>query len=410
MVLKNSPTTRQPGYTNSGNGVYAQSIDTADLSEGMHFVTVRAFRHRDASTGGDGGPAVFTDFKRAIYVDRFAPESTILSFEPYASSPTTLQNRDLIVKSDDGTANAMHMFLDLPAGLTDAQVLQMATNGQNSAGRADTDVFAYGFTNVGTGNHTATVVTFEPSFDGVHGFTIQRVVGMYTATGVGAGFGDLNYNGQIRTSDLVGLGNGSFEDVLYSQDTKFNAAADLDGNGRVDNLDLFALGPVLEANGISPTVMSSFNGVLLRRGDINQDAVTDVGDVSALYAAFGTNSWFDDLNVDGQVDAGDIQSLITNVFRTVNGDFDLDGDVDGRDFLTWQRNAGTLVGAHYDQGDADLNGIVDGNDLAIWQAAYGGVNPATSSVAVKVPEPQSVMLLILAGIMGQGVRRRRKPA
>jgi alpha-amylase len=98
--------TREPGYSNGGVGIYEQTIDTTQLSEGRHFITVRAFRHR-----GDGGPAIYRDFKRVIYVDRFAPEAEIVSFEPYASSPNTLQNRDLVVKSLDGTANSMHMFL-----------------------------------------------------------------------------------------------------------------------------------------------------------------------------------------------------------------------------------------------------------------------------------------------------------
>ena len=37
-------------------------------------------------TGGDGGPAVFTDFKRTIYVDRLPPEAAVVSFDPYASA------------------------------------------------------------------------------------------------------------------------------------------------------------------------------------------------------------------------------------------------------------------------------------------------------------------------------------
>lgn len=403
--------TRVPGYTNGGNGTYSQTIDTSELAEGRHFITVRAFRHRDSGTGGDGGPAVYTDFKRAIYVDRFAPESEIVSFAPYASSPNTLQNRDLVVESTDGTASGMHLFLDLPAGLSDEQVLQMALNGQNSAGSYDAGKFVYGFNNVGTGNHVATVVTFEPSYDGTHGYSIRRTPGMFTATGVGAGFGDLNFNGQVRTSDLSGIGNGSFESVLYSQNTQFNAAADLDGNGRVDNLDLFELGPHLVSTGVTPTILNSFNGVLLRRGDINQDSLTNVSDVAAMYADFGTSDWFSDLNVDGIVDAMDVQTLLTNIVQTINGDFDLDGDVDGRDFLILQRNSNMQAGARYDQGDADLNGIINAADWAIWQAAYGSnfsSQTATIAGVATVPEPSTLMgfVLCLCGVLP---RRFRKP-
>ncbi len=46
----------------------ARLVDASKLEEGIHFITVRAWRHRT-----DGGPAVFSDFKRVIYVDRLPP-------------------------------------------------------------------------------------------------------------------------------------------------------------------------------------------------------------------------------------------------------------------------------------------------------------------------------------------------
>jgi alpha-amylase len=384
--------TRIPGYTNNGIGTYSQTIDTTELSEGRHYITVRAFRQRNS------GPAVFTDFKQAIYVDRFAPEVAIQSFAPYESSPNTLQNRDLIVKSLDGTAENMHLFLDLPASLTDAQVLQMALNGQNDAGQYDVDSFVFGFNNVATGNHVATVVTFEPTYDGTHGYSVRRLPGLFTQTGVGAGFGDMNSNGAVTSTDLAGTNNGSFEAVLYSQNTQFKAAGDLDGNGLINNLDLFALGPHLVSSGASATALNIYSGVLTRRGDINQDTATNVSDVAALYSAFGGNAWRPDLNVDGMVNLSDVQTLITNIVGTVNGDFDLDGDVDGRDFLTWQRNSGLQTGVRYDLGDADLNGVINGNDLAIWQAEYNSAGlVASSAVSVAVPEPHTAVLIMLAG-------------
>jgi predicted outer membrane repeat protein len=53
-----------------------------------------------------------------------------------------------------------------------------------------------------------------------------------------------------------------------------------------------------------------------------------------------------------------------------DADFDHDGDVDGRDFLIWQRGFGKTNPQHSD-GDADFDGDVDGDDLACWQAHYG---------------------------------------
>ncbi len=65
------------------------------------------------------------------------------------------------------------------------------------------------------------------------------------------------------------------------------------------------------------------------------------------------------------------QQGLPNVLRGTTGDFDTDGNVDGGEFLTWQRNFGTATGATRAQGDADGNGAVDAADLGVWQATYG---------------------------------------
>lgn len=396
--------TRAPGYvydpnsgtnTGTGTGSYSQTIDATQLSEGRHYFTVRAFRHRNASTGGDGGPAVFADFKQAVYIDRLPPEAAVVSFEPFATDPGTLENRDLIVESVDKTADNMHIFLDLPKELTDAQIISLALGGQQDAGEYDVDSWIFGFTGVTTGNHVATVVTFEPSFDGTNGINVQRFAGLFTNTGVGAGFGDLDADNLIEVADLEGLANDSFEDLLYSQNAEFNAAADLDGDGDVDNLDLFALGPALVGAGASQAALDAYDDVLRRRGDVNQDGFTNGEDVAALHAAFGGSGWLEDLNADGSVDIDDVQTLVTDLARTVNGDFDLDRDVDGVDLLAWQLGAGTIAGGLYSQGDADLNGAIDQIDLSIWEAVYGtqGLG-AQASAAAAVPEPHTMVLLV----------------
>jgi hypothetical protein len=69
------------------------------------------------------------------------------------------------------------------------------------------------------------------------------------------------------------------------------------------------------------------------------------------------------------------------------GDFDGDGDVDGRDFLVWQRN--TSVG-----------------NLADWQANYGAGGPLTAS-STSVPEPATLSLMALVMCVGAGLRSTR---
>ena len=65
------------------------------------------------------------------------------------------------------------------------------------------------------------------------------------------------------------------------------------------------------------------------------------------------------------------QRGLPNVLRGTTGDFDTDGNVDGGEFLTWQRNFGATAGATRAQGDADGNGAVNAADLATWQATFG---------------------------------------
>jgi hypothetical protein len=69
-----------------------------------------------------------------------------------------------------------------------------------------------------------------------------------------------------------------------------------------------------------------------------------------------------------------------------NGDYNGDGQVDGHDFLTWQRGVGA-TGATPEQGDANGDGEVDGDDLAVWQEQFGpapAAAVAASGAATKV--------------------------
>lgn len=390
---------RISGYIDDGNGnnigtgtgTYEQTIDATQLAEGRHYITTRAYRQRD------NGPAVFQDLKKTIYIDRLPPDCDAISFDTSESTPGNPNNRDLVVESVDQTANGVHIFLDFPESFTDVQMIARALAGQNKASEYDTDRWNYSFFGVTTGNHVATVVTFEPTYDGTNGVNVQRFPGFFTDTNIGAGFGDLDADNVIEVADLEGLGNASFEDVLYSQNSKFRAAADIDGDGDVDNLDLFALGLELAGAGATQPVLDAFDRVLLRRGDINQDGMTNGDDVIALHAAFGTSNWLEDLNVDGVVNIQDVQTLISDIARTVNGDFDLDRDVDGGDFLTLQTGMGTITGSFYNLGDADLNGTIDRSDLAIWEAKYGTQGIATPvSETTVVPEPCTLAMILSA--------------
>jgi hypothetical protein len=392
-------TTRTPGFVwdgganvGTGSGLYVQTIDATQLSEGRHYVTVRAFRHRNASTGGDGGPAVYTDFKRTIYVDRLPPEPALVSFDPYVSDPNNNANRDLVIRSVDGTANSMRFFLDVGAALTESQILQMVQNGQGiQAGLYDRDSFVSGYTNVRKGNHAVTVVTYEPTGN----YTVRRFSGIFT-NGVGAGFGDPSGNGVVSPGEIIGSSSTSFETILYSQNGLFNATSDVDANGLIDNRDLFLLGPQLVSQNAVQTTLDAYDQLLVKRGDVTGDAQTGLADLSALYAAIGgAPTWTLDLDVDGAMTLADVETFVTKILRTSKGDFNLDRVVDGADYLVWQR--GLSGGSRFEQGDANLDGMVNGADLAVWQSSFGAVGPiVATAAAAAVPEPATGALALWA--------------
>jgi hypothetical protein len=125
-----------------------------------------------------------------------------------------------------------------------------------------------------------------------------------------------------------------------------------------------------------------------------------------------------------------IQSMEITGPATASADFDGDGDIDGADFLRWQRGSGTTGGATLAMGNADGDADVDGDDLAIWEQQFNPSSTATSSAsaddescgcgsmfaagAAAVPEPSALHLAAgaIVGIAGRalGVRKRAKSA
>lgn len=88
-------------------------------------------------------------------------------------------------------------------------------------------------------------------------------------------------------------------------------------------------------------------------------------------------------------------------------DFNGDGDVDGQDFLVWQRGFGLTGQTNNDNGDADGNGTVNAADLALWRTGFG----ASVAAASAIPEPTSAFLIAFIGgaatMAGRGFGKRR---
>ena len=389
-----------------GDGEFLQTIDTTRLEEGYHFLEARAFRHRT-----DNGPAVFSGFKKVIYVDRLRPVSQVASFEPWQAGRN--QDRDLVVRSVDETADTVHVLLNLPADLGEQQVLAMVGQ-QNRASQTDRDLFKYGFTDIKNGNNVATVVTFEQTGT----YNVQRIPGLNPPTPLGAGLGDLNFNGQYQPDDVSNSAHG-FEAVLYSRNQQFNPAADLNADGRVDNKDLYQLKSRLQSAGAGLATITAADEVLRRRGNVNQLGGTDAADIDFLFTRRGGPAdWLYDLDVDGGITNGDVDTLVRTILGTRPGDANLDGAVNGSDFALLAGNFGR-TGRGWSLGNFNGDDAVNGSDFALLAGNFGfraqlsalefdelAAFAGEHGLSASIPEPGALGLL--AGAFGLLIRRRRR--
>ncbi len=98
------------------------------------------------------------------------------------------------------------------------------------------------------------------------------------------------------------------------------------------------------------------------------------------------------------------QGLADAVIQVASADFDEDGNINGIDFLAWQRGLG--VGSSLEEGDANGDGQVNAADLAAWRFQFGATG-AVVPVGSVVPEPTGIALFaVLAGLIRSGYCRR----
>ena len=97
-------------------------------------------------------------------------------------------------------------------------------------------------------------------------------------------------------------------------------------------------------------------------------------------------------------------TLVPPLAADFNGDDVVDGD--GDDLTNWTGGFGATADATHMQGDADGDLDVDGADFLVWQRQLGSSMPAITSSA-PVPEPSTATLLIL-DYATAGIARQRR--
>ncbi len=140
--------------------------------------------------------------------------------------------------------------------------------------------------------------------------------------------------------------------------------------------------------------------------DFDADHDCDLNDLNALLSQGplaagvlvepGINDRFD-LTTDGVLDNSDVDAWLSdaaaiNGFRSpyLRGDSDLNGWVDGSDFIRW--NSGKFSSSLlWDRGDFNGDGIVDGGDFIVWNSNKFMSSQQSSG---QVPEPNGLVVVL----------------
>ena len=228
------------------------------------------------------------------------------------------------------------------------------------------------------------------------------------------------YTATIEVSDLDIQGRGPFapgEDnvvladptrillILSARDSTVSPPANVLLGGTLEFSDITPGGAFTPAdpNATPPTTaMQNSGGKSLLTLTVLTGSEVPAGDLVISFAAGGAiqplfgfapsaQTFFDNVTLDA-----------TPFTVEEDADFDGDNDVDGADFLIWQRGLGLGGQSSNANGDADGSGVVDALDLAVWKAEFG--TPQAAAAIVGIPEPASAVLCIVALLGGLAVR------
>jgi hypothetical protein len=147
-------------------------------------------------------------------------------------------------------------------------------------------------------------------------------------------------------------------------------------------------------------------------GDFNGDGNYTCEDVDALVFEIvnQTGATQFDLTADGTIDNADLDAWLAEAGAAnlpsgsayLPGDADLDGTVDGADFLEWNDSKFTASAA-WCKGDFDASGFIDGADFLVWNENKFQI---ADLAPVAVPEPTTAFL----ALVGLCCLRRLQPS
>jgi alpha-amylase len=215
-------TVNSPRYP-SGTGTYEQALDVADLGEGFHYITVRAFRHRPV-----GSEPLFGEFRMVIYIDTQGPDFDLIAPTQTCNDDATSTPVDFVVQAADSTVDSVHIFVDFK----DRDFVADALLGSGLTTRSH-NTFTQTKSFLLSGNHRVDVVAIENLPNGGVNTLYKNYAGIQSTTATGLGAGDANHNGVIDMSDLT-----TFVASLLSTSASINPGAEMNCDGRTDGNDI----------------------------------------------------------------------------------------------------------------------------------------------------------------------------
>ncbi len=137
-----------------------------------------------------------------------------------------------------------------------------------------------------------------------------------------------------------------------------------------------ASGGMLALDGIANVSLANFMDLIDGTDAIRywDDSILEWADI--INATYGDDYMLSYLT------GGDLAgyTLLTVYTPEPRADFNSDGDVDGNDFLTWQRG--------------ESPNPLSAEDLSLWQDQFG--TTSSLSLSTTIPEPSSIMMILLA--------------
>ncbi|MFN0012647.1 MAG: hypothetical protein ACKVS8_13495 [Phycisphaerales bacterium] len=189
-------------------GLYRQVIQTADLPEGMNYLSVLAYRERIAGT-----LPILREFRKVIYVDRFAPQ--VMFTQPPGNEIATT-NFQFTVTAADRTTNKVHIIPNVAQGVDPLTLV----SGANQATQRDRFTFTRTIGNLPTGTNTVTIVAFELS-------------GRSSVT-TSAAFTNILANGDANIDTFLSLDD---QYASWALGTSYLAQADMNKDGNITATD-----------------------------------------------------------------------------------------------------------------------------------------------------------------------------